>query len=317
MTESKGQLIESHPQFKNGVLATATDTKVIVGRMRAIREVMNTVMKEGTHYGKIPGCDQPSLYKSGSECLLAAFQIAVKPEVVEDRHGDHISYKVTVIGVHQATGVIVGAGVGECSTAEDKYAWRSAVCDEEFDETPETHRRVKWNKGKYNQTTRSREDAWSVKQVRTNPGDLANTCLKMAKKRAQIDLCLTSLGASDIFTQDLEDLPAEYIEGDDSSGQQRQQKSAPPNKYQPKERGQGGGGNGGGNGKATEKQVGLLRTKIGRTNGSISEDQIVAHFGITKLEEIAFGSVNDAIAILEGKAQLNDAGKAAGAPANA
>jgi hypothetical protein len=37
--------------------------------------------------------------------------------------------------------------------------------------------------------------------------DVYNTVLKMAKKRAQVDATLTAVGASDLLTQDLEDLP--------------------------------------------------------------------------------------------------------------
>src|SRR5690606_22905756 len=49
------------------------------------------------------------------------------------------------------------------------------------------------------------------KQVRTNPADVANTILKMAKKRAQVDAVITATAASDIFTQDIEDLPEEVV----------------------------------------------------------------------------------------------------------
>ena len=41
-----------------------------------------------------------------------------------------------------------------------------------------------------------------------NPADHYNTALKMAKKRALVDAVVTSTAASDIFTQDLEDLNA-------------------------------------------------------------------------------------------------------------
>ena len=44
------------------------------------------------------------------------------------------------------------------------------------------------------------------KYIKGNPYDLANTILKMAKKRAQVDAVLTVASLSDIFTQDLEDL---------------------------------------------------------------------------------------------------------------
>ncbi len=41
-----------------------------------------------------------------------------------------------------------------------------------------------------------------------NPADDYNTVLKMAKKRALVDAVLTATAASDIFTQDLEDITA-------------------------------------------------------------------------------------------------------------
>ena len=41
-----------------------------------------------------------------------------------------------------------------------------------------------------------------------NPADNYNTVLKMAKKRALVDAVLTATAASDIFTQDLEDITA-------------------------------------------------------------------------------------------------------------
>ena len=172
--------------------------------MRVVQQVMQTVMKKDTHYGVIPGCKQPSLYKAGSEALLSTFHIAVEPVVEEfisrDARGrvTEIRYRVKCIGRHIGTGREVGYGVGECSTGEDKYAWRRAVCLEEYDATDETDRRIKWSKyqGKVQKT----------EQVRVASADVANTVLKMAKKRAQIDLTLTALGCSDIFAQDLEDL---------------------------------------------------------------------------------------------------------------
>jgi hypothetical protein len=43
-------------------------------------------------------------------------------------------------------------------------------------------------------------------QVRMNQSDIANTVLKMAKKRALVDAVLTITGASDCFSQDLDDM---------------------------------------------------------------------------------------------------------------
>lgn len=164
-------------------------------RVNVIQEVMNAVMKKDVHYGIIPGCDKPTLYKPGSEILLATFQIATSIEVDDLSTDDSIRYRVRVVGTHGPSGIVLGEGIGECSSNESKYKWRKAS-DDEFNATPENRRRATF--GKYKN-----------KQVRTEPADMANTILKMAKKRAQVDMTLTVTGASDCFDQDIEDLPDE------------------------------------------------------------------------------------------------------------
>jgi hypothetical protein len=174
-----------------------------------IQRVMAAVMKKDVHYGVIPGTKKPTLYKPGSEAILSTFRIAVIPEIQDLSTADEIRYRVLARGI-LPDGIVVGCGLGECSTNEEKYKWRAAVCDEEFEDTPENRRRIKYMM-KWNDRTRKKEMG-KVSQVRTEPADLANTVLKMAKKRAQIDLTLTATGASDVFDQDIEDLPAEYVE---------------------------------------------------------------------------------------------------------
>lgn len=160
----------------------------------AVQEIMQAVMREGEHYGKIPGTDKPTLYKAGAEKLCMTFRIADEYKVEDLSTADLIRYRVVCIGRHQLTGVELGSGMGEGSTGEEKYKWRRAVNDKEFDATPATMRRVKFGK------------SWETKQVRTDPADLANTVLKMACKRAKMAMVLNVTAASDCFTQDLEDL---------------------------------------------------------------------------------------------------------------
>lgn len=183
-------------------------------RVNVIQEVMHAVMKRDVHYGVIPGCKKPSLYKPGSEVLLATFQIATKIEVTDLSTEDSIRYQVRVIGVHSPSGMIIGEGIGECSSNEEKYKWRKAY-DDEFAAAPDNRKRIKF--GKYKD-----------KQVRTEPADVANTILKMAKKRAQIDMTLTATGASDCFEQDIEDLPEELRRGfGEPAGEQAEQQPPP------------------------------------------------------------------------------------------
>lgn len=180
----------------------------IRSNVNLVQEVMKSVMKRDTHYGTIPGCKQPSLYKAGSEVLLTTFRIAISLRVDDLSTDGEIRYRVFATGTHQLSGIIVGEGVGECSTGEEKYKWRRAICHEEFEDTPENQRRIKYSK--YNNKVDK------VQQVKTQPADFANTVLKMAKKRAQIDLTLTATAASDIFTQDIEDIPEELRERDEA-----------------------------------------------------------------------------------------------------
>lgn len=173
-------------------------------QVNLIQEVMKAVMKKGTHFGTVPGCgNKPTLLKPGAEKLMATFRLAADPHVEDLSGPDVIRYRIKV-NMLAADGSFVGAGVGECSSDEGKYMWRKAICEGEFTDTAEDRRREKWERQYGNAPEK-------VKQVRTNPADVANTVLKMAKKRALVDGVLTATGASDIFTQDIEDIPEEIL----------------------------------------------------------------------------------------------------------
>ena len=178
----------------------ALSAEEVRARVNLIQQVMQGVMKPGIHYGKIPGAgDKPSLFKPGAETLAVTFQLAPDPQVEDLSTSDNVHYRVKVRFTSQQTGAYLGTGVGECSSDEEKYRWRKAICDEEYEEAAEDRRRIAFKKyqGKINR----------VKQIRTQPADVANTILKMAKKRAQVDGTLSVTGASDLFSQDIEDLP--------------------------------------------------------------------------------------------------------------
>jgi hypothetical protein len=200
---TKGYVMNDIVRFQAGAVQTAADVRQHVN---LIQEVMQAVMKKDTHYGVIPGCQKPSLYKPGAEVLGATFRIAPSYKIEDLSSERSIRYRVTCIGTHQTTGIVMGEGVGECSSDEEKYRWRKSVCDDEFNATPENMRREKFGKG--------RDGIYRVKQIRTEPADAANTILKMAAKRAQVAMTLNVTAASDIFAQDIEDLP-EHLRGEE------------------------------------------------------------------------------------------------------
>ncbi len=185
-------------------------------QVNTIQHVMKQVMKSGVHYGIIPGCKEPSLFKPGAEKIMATFRLSPEIEITDKSDADQVRYQIK-LRLKSPSGFYVGEGVGECSSNEEKYKWRKAICDEEFDECAPDRRREKWSKGWQNKPN------YKAKQIRTESADLANTILKMAKKRALIDAVLTATGASDCFTQDIEDLPEEYINQEAPQGKQQEQ----------------------------------------------------------------------------------------------
>lgn len=198
--------MERQALANTGAVKGALTEQDIRAQVNLIQKVMKTVMQDKQHYGVIPGCgNKPTLFKAGAEKLMSTFRIALDP-IVEDLSTDEEArYRITAKGTSQVTGCFLGAGVGECSSNETKYKWRASICDDEYNGMPENLRREKYQKdfksGKI----------LKIKQVKTEHADIANTILKMAKKRAQVDMVLTVTAASDIFTQDIEDIPAEII----------------------------------------------------------------------------------------------------------
>ena len=197
----------------------------IQAQVNLIQEVMKAVMKDGEHYGKIPGCgDKPSLLKPGAEKLMFTFRLVADPEVevFELYHPTvqgHREYRVKV-RISSMNGTYMGGGVGTCSTMENKYRFRGGEKIPTENPVPKEY----WNLKKDGKLDEAKQliggegygvakidGAWMIceigeKQEHDNPADFYNTCEKMAKKRALVDATLTVTAASDIFTQDIEEL---------------------------------------------------------------------------------------------------------------
>ena len=196
----EAEAISRELEIQKGPPLTAAE---VLAHVAVIKDIMTNVMKKDVHYGVIPGTDKPALYKAGAEKLNLTFKLTSEVQVEDLSHGDEIRYR-SLVKLFDRSGHCLGWGIGECSSNEEKYKWRKAVCDDEWDETDLMSRRVKWKmyQGK----------PYQVKQIRTNPADEANTVLKMSKKRASVDATLTSTGASDIFDQDTEDKESGTVE---------------------------------------------------------------------------------------------------------
>lgn len=178
--------------------------KTVLERMAQIKTIMDNVMQEDVHYGKIPGCPKPSLYLPGAEKLATTFQLATHTDAQDLSTPGEVRYRVRCVVTSMDTGALICDEMGEASSSEEKYAWRRAVCDQEYDATDPMLRREKWAKGG--------NGPYSTKQIRTNPADSANTILRMASKRAKVAAVRAALAASDIFDIGIEDLPDDLRE---------------------------------------------------------------------------------------------------------
>ena len=216
--------VSSLPSVRSSLPMSAEQIR---DHVNAIQKVMEAVMKKDVHYGVIPGAKKPSLYKPGAEVLCMTFRIEPSFEITDLSTADYFRYRVRCIGTHQTSGTKLGEGMGACSSNEEKYKWKRAVCAEEWDTIKEDRRRVKFSKyqGKVEKTI----------QVRAEPDDIDNTVLKMACKRAQVAMTLNVTAASDIFSQDIEDLPEHLrdIEGEVTEPEQRQPVAQPRSRSEP------------------------------------------------------------------------------------
>jgi len=189
-------------------------------QVNLIQKVMQDVMKEGEHYGVIPGCKKPSLLKPGAEKLNLVFRMAPKYEMItNDLPGGHKEVEVVCSLYAINSGKFLGQGVGSCSTMESKYRYRDMkrlcpVCGLETIIKGKAEYGGGWlcykKKGgcgeKYGDNDPVIIDQKVGKIAYEDPADYYNTIRKMAKKRAHVDAVLTVTAASDIFTQDIEEM---------------------------------------------------------------------------------------------------------------
>lgn len=256
-------------------LALPQSVNQVTSHIDLIQNVVEQVMVRDVHYGIIPGTTKLSLLKAGAEILLTTFQIAIIPVVLDKSGKDEARYLVTCKGVHMQSGRVIGEGIGECTSFEEKHYWKKCS-QREYDRTAEDYRRIKYSHWYENGNLIEREDL----QVRNGTHhDKVNTVLKIAKKRAMVDLAHSCLALGNLFASKDGELPTQ----NDKPGNYRQ------NSYQqkPKQKTQ----NQQPRGKITTGQLGLIRGKL----GIVSEDDLVLNFKVENLEALNMDVVNEVL----------------------
>lgn len=212
------------PARHGGLADFAMTIQDVLRQAQLIQQVMAAVMRDGEHYGVIPGTKgKKSLLKPGAEKLCFVFGLSNKLEIeAENLPNGHREYRI-IANLYDRAGTMRGQGVGSASTMESKHRYRGAAgraCPECGAMAVKASKKeygggyycdgksggcgAKWRPG----TPEAKQlDAMpAVRAENPDPADQYNTVLKMAKKRALVDAVLTATAASDIFTQDIEDL---------------------------------------------------------------------------------------------------------------
>ena len=155
-------------------------------KIAQFQAVVQKTLKKDHDYGVIPGTgSKPTLLKPGAEKILMLMGLTSEYEVIEKvQDYDRGFFAFTVKCTLSKSDIKVTEGVGHANTREKRYV------------------------------SGRQQDAYT----------LANTVLKMAKKRAQVDAVLTVASLSEIFTQDLEDLDDGFSPSTQSKKSQRYQK---------------------------------------------------------------------------------------------
>jgi hypothetical protein len=202
-----------------------------------LAEYVEHHMTEGVDYGAIPGTPQEveiivggkkkkmrknNLLKPGAEKLLDLFRCRAEYEFLSrdvDRESGLYSYEIRCRAVNRETGTVLNEGLGSASSYESKHRYRNSerVCPQCGKPNIRKSKPPKegwycWEKtggcgANFTKDDPDILDQEIGKAVNPDLADVANTVLKMAKKRAQVDCAIALARVSDIFAQDVEDLP--------------------------------------------------------------------------------------------------------------
>ena len=151
----------------------ATSPEEVTRRTAMLRDYVKQHMTEGEDYGVIPGGSKPTLFKPGAEKLNAVFGLSPMVEV--------------------------------SNRVED---WDAGFVAYEMKVTL-LNKRTGGIEAEGIGSCNSRERRYKNQDA----AGIANTVLKMAKKRALVDATLSATRASGMFTQDLEDIEFEPERG--------------------------------------------------------------------------------------------------------
>jgi len=213
-----GAIVPQEPR-QGGIIGGSMSVGEVRAQVLVVQQLMKEVMKDGEHYGTIPGCGpKKTLLKPGAEKLCLLFRMDPQYDHQDAYDGQHLTINSKCTLYHIPTGQRLASGEGSCSTKEGKYAFReqSRVCPacgqptiikgkEEYGGGWLCFKKKGGCGQKWQDGAPEIEGQAVGKVPNENVADQYNTVLKMANKRSLVAAVLNATATSDIFTQDIED----------------------------------------------------------------------------------------------------------------
>lgn len=158
---------------------TREDFETLTQQRKLLQEFVSKQLRKDVDYGIIPGTPKPSLFKPGAEKLAGVFGLGAKFELVDkalDGEKNFALFNYKCIISHRKSGQVIAECDGTANSQEKKYKERTTWVDNKKVKEP------------------------------TPVYDILNTLQKMAQKRAYVGAVILATGASDFFTQDIDDV---------------------------------------------------------------------------------------------------------------
>jgi len=220
----------------------AEEVQVIRAGTDRIGQIYKNLMREGTDYGVIPGTKNASLLQPGAERLAMIARLVPRHEqrILTVAHAGHpdelVVHTQTYLHFESLGGPVKGTAVASCSTYEERYRWRTKERDcpgcgkpsiirgnpKYAPRTGGDHGPVLpgydgggwlcWKKKDGCGKTFADNDLAITGQAvgkveNEEPHALINTVVQISAKRGFVGAVRHTLGITDLFTQDVEDMP--------------------------------------------------------------------------------------------------------------
>lgn len=180
---------------------------------RALKTLLKSTLREEVHFFTIKGDPKKRkmLVDAGAAKIALLLRLTPRTEIEDLSTSDRRFYRAHIT-ICARSGLPIADAWGSASSDEEIHRWKAALCQEQYDEVAEDHRREAWKDDWKRAAPRGVETfqsirhpdrvCWKVLQVRTEPMELDNTILKKAITRGFRTAVVRASASGDLFAEE-------------------------------------------------------------------------------------------------------------------